>query len=137
MNHYSIHLSHIPVFRLHDVWSHVRSFIESALLVEEYAIDDVLMKLIEGRFSLFVVVEGETYLGAATVEVQEFPRETVGVVVHMGAKNLERVLPFLSEIGEWCKEQGATRLRVCGRKGWERVLSEKFQFRYACVECEL
>lgn len=60
---------------------------------------------------------------AMVVQIQHHCSQSVCVVVALGGSNLELIAQDAVQIGiPWARQQGATVLRVCGRRGWERVL---------------
>ena len=123
------------VHELLRIWPKAKDFIASALTFGEFDLDDVLMRLVEERIALFVAWHGEIVIGAATAEIVAYPRKTVGVIAHMGAKDLAKVLPFLHYVERWLRSMGAESIRVLGRRGWERVLvNHGYKYLYTCVE---
>lgn len=100
-------------------WSQVSDWIQSAVEINQgdENLVDVLVALAQGRYLLW----HEPDKFAAVVQVQQFPRQTVAVVLYAGG-DLDAFRERWEEGKAWCRQHGIAAIRTFGRGGWERVL---------------
>ena len=61
---------------------------------------------------------------AATTILTEADTSRACVLTACGGRNMKRWLPLLEIIEAYAKAEGCDRLRVFGRKGWQRMLED-------------
>lgn len=104
----------------------------------EFELSDVLRRIEDGRWSLWVVVENKKIVGALTAHVVPYPQMLVCEIVHF-ATSLPRDqwIPAIgpdSELEKWAKFVGCTHIVFYGRPGFERVKpTEGYDKWYVCM----
>lgn len=99
---------------------------------------DILTSILGGKFHFFVAVTSMDYIGAMTVEIQHYPLVTVAQIVHLGSKDFDLMQTELPKLETWAREQGANKLRMHGRRGFEKILLPLgFHPRYYVMEKEI
>lgn len=87
---------------------------------------DVRQSLIERRAQLFIWWESAAVELLAIVAIKRHPRKTTGGIrICVGRPHVvshENIIHCVTVIEAWCREQGATGMRMDSRDGWERVL---------------
>lgn len=132
-------LRKIKPSEIYHEWAKVRHWILNAAdkageADEPTILGDVLLE----KYHLFVVEEASGYLGALTVDIQEYPLRKVAHVVHLGSADMSRMEPYFPELVEWARSHGATAFRLFGRKGFVRRLAPLgFELKYCVMEKEI
>ena len=106
--------------QLANVWPQVSGWLASAIergQGDENALD-VLISIARGHYLLF----HEPGKFALVGQVQNYPRQKVGVVLYCGGGDLLAIRDAFEEMKPWCKANGISVIRVWGRQGWERAL---------------
>jgi hypothetical protein len=112
----------VPHFELGTVWPQVQGWLEDAIKVNQgdENLMDVARALDRGDYELWL----EPGKFAAVVQIQEFPRQRVALLLYGGGV-LESFLDMYGEAKRIAKERGIDVIRVWGRAGWERALGMK------------
>lgn len=114
--------STLPVapFQIRTVWPTVRTWLRP--LIEEQGDEteeSVLERLVRGHYALFYVPGKFAYI----LEVQQFPRQRVGVVLYLAGRDLAAIHAHATTIGiPWLRSMGCTKLRTYGRPGWAKIM---------------
>lgn len=110
--------------QIDSVWSFVRPLVERALETgSNYTIDEVYDGLKTKRMQLWTWGED-----AALVTSIQTDDVTFCLLLAIGGKDMAVWLKYLPLVEEWAREQGATELRIYGRRGWTRL--EGFEHMY-------
>jgi len=116
------------------VWPLARDFIKSA--VERVGVSDfelIESEVLGGDQLLWIAfADGAPPIveAAATTQLVSASGDLVCVLVACGGRDRRRWLPFLEQIEAYAKAEGSSKMRIYGRKGWERVLEG---YRSKCV----
>jgi hypothetical protein len=134
-------VANVPAQFLAHAWIEAAPLIEKALKFASDKLDivDVFERLSTGRYSLWVVTEGETIVVAMITEVMDYPaKRTLGVPFcggHVGT--IDKWLPdILTALDAHARHNGCQSVEVWGRPGWERLLKD-YHKRYVCLEKDL
>lgn len=73
---------------------------------------------------------------AATTELQMVNGAKVCALTACGGRNRNEWLWMLDEIEDYAKAEGCRAMRICGRRGWERVLPD-YRVRRIVLEKDL
>jgi hypothetical protein len=120
--------------RVREVWPHVAARIAQAMRRGRMGdVADVERRLRSGAALLWLVWDGEQVLAATVTELAGASGEKVCTIVACGGKGLARFRHLIGDLERWAAREGCTRMRICGRKGWARVLPD---YRVACVIIE-
>lgn len=82
-----------------------------------YHMPEIWKSIEEGRRQLWL---GEH--GAAVTEILNFATERILHVLLAGG-DMAQIRDFEESAAAWGRAQGCTKMTLCGRKGWERVLT--------------
>ncbi len=90
------------------------------------AFADVERDIRQGRALLWLALsrdEGEVAIDAvATTRIEQTDAGKVCVIVACEGRRRHRWLPLIGGIEAYAKAEGCQRVRIFGRKGWQRVL---------------
>lgn len=104
--------------RVNEMWPHVKDKIKAAIeRTGLSAFEDVEAEVLNGAQLVWIAWEGEV-LAAATTKLSR----NVCVLVACAGYDRERWLPLFAKIEQYAKDEGCTKMRIFGRKGWTRVL---------------
>ena len=104
------------------VWPHVRDLIYKAMKrggLSSYS--SVELEVLEGLAQLWIAYDEEIYAAAVT-QLHETEWGRSCVITALGGREMDKWLPFISEIEKYAKGAGCEKIRIFGRLGWERKL---------------
>ncbi len=117
----SVELICVDPAQVQEFWPHARQLIRTAIETTNLSdFEDVEEQILSGNQLLWLAWSGKIE-AAATTQLVKGP---VCVVVACAGHNRERWLPLFEKIEQYAKDEGCTCVRIYGRKGWERVLSD-------------
>jgi hypothetical protein len=111
--------------RVHEVWPHVASLIAAAMRrsgLGEAA--DIARSLGEGTALLWLAWDGERIVAAAVTEIAHVGGEKLCTILACGGTGFARFGHLIGGLEQYARAEGCVRMRICGRKGWARVLPE-------------
>ena len=119
-------------------WGAVGPFLMAAEARGGYMNEEqVLYEIMKGSFMLFVGMENDEPVGAATVELLNVNGLKLGIVRQMGG-NMFIVEAEFENLLKYLKDLGIERVRMIGRRGWSRKLTRwGFKERYVTMEKDL
>jgi hypothetical protein len=105
------------------VWPHVRIMLKTAVEATDLnSIDELESDVLSGRQLLWLALLDCQILAAATTHLIR-PREyKVCVLTACAGHHRETWLPLKERIEQYARDEGAKKMQLFGRKGWERVL---------------
>jgi hypothetical protein len=104
--------------KIFDFWPHARGLIKAAIDatgLSDFA--DIEHQVLNGEQLLWLAWSGHIE-AAATTQLTG----NVCTLVACSGHNRNRWLPLFAKIEQYAKDEGATTMRIYGRKGWERAL---------------
>lgn len=109
------------IFETVQEWAHCREAMLEAIARCEgtHTEDDVLAMLLHGKLKLL----RENNSGIV-LEVIEYPRVKV-LHCFLAAGDLKDVLKLEERLPEIAKSLGCSRITLCGRHGWRRILPDR------------
>jgi hypothetical protein len=127
--------------RVHEIWPHVAPLLRQAILRTGLsAFADIERDILAGRALLWLAVGGEVgrlaIEAVASTSLQQTDAGKVCVITACAGANMARWLPLISSIEVYAREEGCTRVRIFGRKGWLRAL-EGFRAKHVILDKEL
>lgn len=98
----------------------IRELLQQAIDRSEgdYLMEDIEQFLVEGKMQLWT-----TASSAAVTEVICYPRNKV-VLVLLAAGDLQEICDTVPQVEAFAKAVGASRISMCGRRGWVKPLAE-------------
>lgn len=116
-------LIQIPLEEVHEVWPLAEGFIVAAARFGEYSAEE-LRDEAEGGTAQLWLAWSDHCEAAAITRVIPTPLGDVCVIVALGGTNMGRWFGLLDDLEERAKGIGCSIMRVFGRRGWERKLSD-------------
>lgn len=105
--------------RVGEIWPHVRDKIRAAIeRTGLSAFEDIEADVLSGAQLVWIAWDGKEIIAAATTKLAR----NVCVLVSCGGYDREKWLPMFAMIEQYAKNEGCSKMRIYGRKGWERVL---------------
>jgi hypothetical protein len=108
---------------IHKVWPLAKDLIRAAVErtdLSDFA--DVEYDVLSGDQLLWLAISDHVE-AAATTHLIKTRGKPVLVLTACSGHERERWLPLFARIEKYAKDEGCSRVRIYGRRGWERVLS--------------
>lgn len=114
----------VPPDKVALVWPRVSGLIYIAMKRGDLmAFAPVEQSLFNGMAQLWLAVENRNdIIAAAVTELHATEWRKVCVIVACSGKDMDRWIELIEEIEKFAKAESCSRVRIVGRKGWERVL---------------
>ena len=110
--------------RVNEVWPHVASLLKAACYRTKLnAFADIEADILGGRSLLWVAWNGRTVESAVATILINSEIGKVCVITVCGGSDMKRWLPLIDQIESYARDEGCTRVRIYGRKGWLHVLN--------------
>jgi hypothetical protein len=112
---------------IHAVWEIVCPMLNVAFINYENpdcGIDNLKADVINGKQTLFVVMENNKITGAFTVEINNYPNYKIAHTTCMGGKGLFNE-NTVKQYEEWCKGNGITKIRAYAQDSQARLFKLK------------
>jgi hypothetical protein len=123
--------------RTHEVWPHVAPLIARAMRRGGLsAAADVARDLAAGTALLWLAWDGERILAAAVTALELVEGEKLCTIVACGGEGFARFGPLIGGLERYARAEGCARMRICGRKGWVRLLPD-YRVRRVIIEKQL
>ncbi len=107
----------------YDVWPHVVVLLKAAVFRTELGrFEEIEYDVLTGRGLLWLAWSGQIEAAATTV-LTETNASKVCVLTACGGTDMRRWLALLEKIEVYAKAEGCNRVRIFGRKGWQRMLN--------------
>jgi hypothetical protein len=105
------------------VWRLVRGPLQSAMdRTQLGSIEELESDVLEGRQLLWLAIARGDIFAVATTHLVKPGEDKVCVLTACAGHHRETWLPLFAFIEEYARAEGAKKMRIFGRKGWERVL---------------
>jgi hypothetical protein len=120
----SVDLVCVDPKRVHEVWPHVKHLIHAAILRTNLNhTSDIEYEILQGDGLLWLAWNGQQIKAAASTVLVETDFDKVCLLTACGGEDMAEWLPLLLKIEDYAKAEGCACVRICGRKGWGRVLT--------------
>lgn len=118
----------IPSKRIDHIWQYASPHIITGLSVApELRIDDVIEGLIDESIQLWIIVNGHEICAAFLTSIERDRMEWVVSLYALGGSGARHWMNACDDmIGAFARQEGASRIRMCGRTAWQRLLPETF-----------
>lgn len=118
----------IQVDELPYVWPHIQEYIHAGLQhgLGEYTEEDLVRMLQKKDLQLWVAgdMDDLDILGAAITQIQEGKNMKFLDIFLVAGEGINWP-EHIKELEEWGKEKGCSYIKLCGRRGWKKVLAPK------------
>lgn len=116
--------------RIDEIWPHAKHLIRAAIEQTELsAFEDIESAVLDGKQLLWLAWNGKHIEAAATTQLYN----RVCILTACSGYQRERWLPLFERIEKYAGDEGCTRMRIYGRRGWERVL-DGYRAEYVILE---
>lgn len=129
-------LHHIHPAEISRVWHLVYGFVSDGLAYAagEYGVAELFRMLCEGEQQLVLAVDGERVVGAATINVEQFPNKRIAFITSLGGRDVLNEQGF-SLLSDWAKSIGCDSVRGAVRPSMARLTRKVgFDQKYIIVE---
>jgi hypothetical protein len=100
----------------------VRDRLKAAInRTELSSFDDLEADVLTGMQLVWLAWDGKEIMAVATTQLVK-PRNKVCVLTACAGRDRDQWLPLFAKIEQYAKDEGCTKMRIYGRKGWIRVL---------------
>jgi hypothetical protein len=111
--------------RVSEVWPHVAPLIAGAMRRGGFGeLVDVARGLRSGGALLWLAWDGKAILAAAVTELTSRDGVKLCTIVACGGREFARFGPLIGGLERYARAEGCARMRICGRKGWVRLLPD-------------
>jgi hypothetical protein len=119
----SVNLICVDPSMIDEMWPHVRDKIRAAVeRTELSSFADIESDVLTGMQLVWIAWNGSEIMAAATTQLVK-PFHKVCVLTACSGYDRAQWLPLFEQIEKYAKAEGCVKMRIFGRKGWERVLS--------------
>ena len=120
--------------RVHEIWPHVRPLLEDACRRTGLnAFADFEADILAGRSLVWIAWSGSVIEAAAATALTNSDLGKVCVITLCAGRHMQRWLSLIEQMEAYAKDEGCTRVRIFGRRGWLRVL-EGFEARHVVMD---
>lgn len=86
---------------------------------------------------LWIIHNDDRIVAAVATSIETSRTVKFCVIRAIGGRGLRKWLHLIEQIEAWAKDQGCDAVRIYGRKGWERVLHQRYLQPYTVIERRL
>jgi hypothetical protein len=123
--------------RVNEIWPQVRPLLENAChRTSLNAFADFEADILAGRSLVWLAWNGSAIEAAAATALTNSDLGKVCVITLCAGRGMTRWLKLIGGIEAYARDEGCTRIRIFGRKGWLRVL-EGYEARHVVMVKEL
>ena len=118
-------ISLVPPQAAIELWGGVEPMLRKATLMSggRWTTDDVLLSVQEERFHLWVAMEDNAVVAAATTSFTDYPQKRMLTGQFLGGKRIKEWVGLLDEMLEkWGRDNHCAGIELTGRNGWARAL---------------
>lgn len=123
--------------QVHEFWPHVSPLLQAACRRTGLnAFVDIEADILSGRSLLWLAWNGQAIEAAAATILINSEVGKVCIITVCGGSEMRRWLRLIEEIENFARDEGCTRVRIFGRKGWLRVL-DGYEAKHIIMDKEL
>ncbi len=123
--------------RIDEIWPHVRELLRKACQRTSLsAFAEIEADILSGRSLVWLAWNGSVIEAAAATSLINSDSGKVCVITLCGGQGMKRWLKLIERIEVYARDEGCTRIRIFGRKGWLRVLNG-YEAKHVIVDKEL
>jgi hypothetical protein len=123
--------------QVHEFWPHVSPLLQAACRRTGLnAFADIEADILGGRSLLWIAWSGQAIEAAAATILINSEVGKVCIITVCGGQEMRRWLRLIGEIENFARDEGCTRVRIFGRKGWLRVL-DGYEAKHIIMDKEL
>lgn len=115
----------VPTDEIDRHWAVVRPLLHRATEAGQgrYSVEDAREMLVQARWQLWLIQEGEIIEAAMVLSLEVFPRKRVLVIQFLGGENMDQWVDAVSDfMDRQTKLHHADSAELLGRPGWGKVV---------------
>ena len=112
----------IPSDYICQLWDQVEHYFKraSGTGTDDYTVEQIKFLLVQGKQTLFIIVDEEELIGTFTVEVITYPNHRVAHTTTMGGKGLFDK-DTVKQYEDWARSQGINKIRAFAQEAQARL----------------
>jgi hypothetical protein len=116
----------IPSDYICQLWDQVENYFERASVTgtNDYTVEQIKFLLVQGKQTLFVIMDGKELIGAFSVEFSNYPNNKVMHIAAIGGKSVIED-ETVKQLEDWARSQGATKIRAFAQEAQARLYKMK------------
>jgi hypothetical protein len=116
----------IPSDYICQLWDQIEHYFKSAsgTGTNDYTVEQIKFLLVQGKQTLFVIMDGEKLIGAFSVEFSNYPNNKVMHIAAIGGKSVIED-ETVKQLEDWARSQGATKIRAFAQEAQARLYRMK------------
>jgi hypothetical protein len=128
----------VPPDEARNIWPKVYKLIHEAMWRGNISsFRDVADAVLTGNALLWLAIDTE-WRAVAITQTRSTEWRKVCTILACAGKDMRRWLPLLKLIEDYARDEGCSAVRICGRKGWQRVLlSQNYRAKRVILEKEI
>lgn len=133
-------IGHVPTQEVNRVWPVVEPYLAKAAALSRgrMAINDIFERLIDGRWSLMVAVDGGQIIGALTLRIVSYPRMNILEGLYLAGevhRYQDWLEPMNRAVDEAARKAGCAKVEFVGLPGWGKMLEATgYERTFVCYE---
>jgi hypothetical protein len=129
-------LTRVPPELVGELWPHVGALIKRAIDRTGLSdFDKIEAATLAGEHVLWIASSSDKIEAAATTQLITVAGRRICVIVACGGDDRAKWLPLIVGIERYAKAEGCAKMRIIGRRGWQRVL-DGYRAKYAIMDKE-
>ena len=117
-------LSTLQSHEIEGKWYEIEPFIKRVLNKIDlyYTVDNIKKSLLRAEMQLWTSLEGTQIKSVCITQIQIHPKyKFLDIVLLAGQMDS---VEHLTQVEQWGKSQGCTKVKITGRRGWKRLLPD-------------
>jgi len=116
----------IPSDYICQLWDQIEHYFKSAsgTGTDDYTVEQIKFLLVQGKQTLFVIMNEEKLIGAFSVEFSNYPNNKVMHIAAIGGKSVIED-ETVKQLEDWARSQGATKIRAFAQEAQARLYRMK------------
>jgi hypothetical protein len=116
----------IPSDYICQLWNQLEHYFERASITgtNDYTVDQIKYLLVQGKQTLFVIMDMDKIIGAFSVEFTNYPDNKVMHIAAIGGKSVIEK-ETVEQLEDWARSQGANKIRAFAQKAQARLYRMK------------
>jgi hypothetical protein len=112
----------IPADYICQLWDQIEHYFKSAsgTGTDDYRVEQIKFLLVQGKQTLFVIMDEEKLIGAFSVEFSNYPNNKVMHIAAIGGKSVIED-ETVKQLEDWARSQGATKIRAFAQEAQARL----------------
>jgi hypothetical protein len=116
----------IPSDYIGQLWDEVKHYFERASVTgtNDYTVEQIKYLLVQGKQTLFVIMDDDKLIGSFSVEFINYPNNRVMHIAAIGGKSVIED-ETVNQLEDWARSQGANKIRAFAQEAQARLYRMK------------